>query len=198
MPDYLALVFRWLHIIPALVMVGGIIFMRCCLVSSNPDQASFFDSQEQVQKNWARLVMASTLLLLISGLYNSAMKAMGYELSMTYNVLLLIKIVLALVVFYLLAVLSGRSERAKRFRRNETHWLNVLVVLMLLIVLIGGYMKIGSTDFEKKVRDQSQVPTAEMDENVDSLAARSFGLPAQLPMVDAKSMIYSAGKSLIS
>ena len=80
---------------------------------------------------------------------------------MTYNVLLLIKIVLALVVFYFLAVLSGRSERAKRFRQNETHWLNVLIVLMLLIVLIAGYMKISSVGFEEKVRDQSRAPTAE-------------------------------------
>ena len=174
MPDYLALIFRWLHIIPALVMVGGIIFMRCCLASSNSEQTSFFDSQEQARKRWARLVMASTLLLLVSGLYNSAMKAIGYELSMTYNVLLLIKIVLGLVVFYFLAVLSGRSERARRFRQNETHWLNLLIVLMLLIVLIAGYMKISSTDFEKKIRDQSQAPAVEVDGSVTALAAGSL------------------------
>lgn len=162
MTELLGLLFRWLHIIPALVMVGGVIFMRCCLVPPNSEpKEAFFDSQDAARKRWARLVMASTLFLLVSGLYNAAMKAIGYELSMTYNVLLLVKILLGLAVFYFLAVLSGRSERAKRFRQNETHWLNVLIVLMLLIVLIAGYMKISSAGFEEKVRDQSRAPSAE-------------------------------------
>ena len=37
MTELLGLIFRWLHIIPALVMVGGVIFMRCCLVSPNSE-----------------------------------------------------------------------------------------------------------------------------------------------------------------
>lgn len=148
--EVLALVFRWLHIIPAIVMVGGTVFLRFCLQSPNSDQPALLDVQEPVRKRWARLVMLSTLLLLVSGLYNTAMKAMGYQLDMTYNALLGVKLLLAFVVFYLSAVLAGRSERAKRFRQRETYWLNILLILMLLIVLIAGYMKISSVGFELK------------------------------------------------
>lgn len=196
MSESLGLLFRWLHIIPALVMVGGVIFMRCCLQSASSEQkTAFFDGQEEARKRWARLVMASTLFLLVSGLYNAAMKAISYDLSMTYNILLLAKILLGLAVFYFLAVLSGRSERAKRFRENETHWLNVLIVLMLLIVLIAGYMKISSAGFEEKVRDQSRAPAVECISTPAPTACAPRISPDTYGCWAAR---YSAGTSLIS
>ena len=158
MTDIPGLIFRWLHVIPAIVMVGGVIFMRCCLVNSNATESgtSLFDAQEQTRKRWGRLVMLSTLLILGSGLYNAAMKAIGFELSMVYNVLLMLKIVLALTIFFLVATLSGRSDRAKQFRQREAHWLNIVIVLMLAVVMIAGYMKFESAGFDKKVKDQDQ------------------------------------------
>jgi NADH:ubiquinone oxidoreductase subunit 6 (subunit J) len=102
--------------------------------------------------------MISVLLLLVSGLYNTAMKAIGFELSGMYNALLLIKIVLALAVFYLTAVLSGRSATAQKFRERETHWLNILCGLMIAIVLIASYMKMSSTNF--KIKDRSATESA--------------------------------------
>ena len=90
MNDLLGLISRWLHIIPALVMVGGVVFMRCCLPASGSSRQPLFEVDDEARRKWSRLVMASTLLLLVSGLYNSAMKAIGYELSMTYNLLLLV------------------------------------------------------------------------------------------------------------
>ena len=39
MTDIPGLIFRWLHVIPAIVMVGGVIFMRCCLVNSNATES---------------------------------------------------------------------------------------------------------------------------------------------------------------
>ena len=154
--DILGLIFRWLHIVPALVMVGGVFFIRFCLLESESSEGSLLDRSETVRKRWMKWVMLASLLLLISGLYNAAMKAMGYHLDMAYNGLLLVKILLSLVVFYLSAVLTGRSERAKRLRQREKYWLNLLLVLMLAIVLIGGYLKLSSVDSPKKVR----VPTA--------------------------------------
>ena len=121
MGDILSLVFRWLHIVPAIVMVGGVIFLRCCVTKTG--EPSFLDVRDDVRKRWAKLVMISTLLLLVSGLYNAATKAMGYDLSpdgnQTYNILLLLKIILALAVFFFVARLSGRSDKAKQFRRDD-------------------------------------------------------------------------------
>ena len=150
--DILGLVFRWLHIVPALVMVGGIFFLRFCMLEPGSTDSSLFDRNEAARKRWMKWVMLSTLLLLVSGLYNTAMKAMGYELDMIYNGLLLVKILLALVVFYLSAVMTGRSEKAKRLRQQEKYWLNVSLFLMIVIVLIGGLMKLNSAEAVKKVR----------------------------------------------
>ena len=157
--DILPLISRWLHIIPAIILVGGTLFMRLALapVASAATDTETAELRESIRRKWAKWVMISTALLLISGLYNAAIKAMGFHLGPMYNGLLLVKILLALAVFYLSAVLSGRSQKAVQFRQSETKWLNVLCVLMLAIVLIAGYMKMGSTNFEKKVRGGDQV-----------------------------------------
>jgi len=150
--EILALASRWLHIIPAILLAGGILFMRFALVPAANESTASAELRESIRRRWSKLVMISVLFLLVSGLYNAAMKAIGFELSGLYNVLLLIKIVLALAVFYLTAVLSGRSAVAQKFRERETYWLNILCVLMIAIVLIAGYMKMSSADFTKKSR----------------------------------------------
>lgn len=158
--EILPLVSRWLHIIAAIILVGGTLFMRLALapVASASADADTAELRESIRRKWAKWVMISTAFLLISGLYNAYLKAMGFQMSGTsYNGLLLVKIVLALAAFYLSAVLSGRSKKAIQFRESETKWLNILCGLMLAIVVIAGYMKMDSADFEKKVRRGNQV-----------------------------------------
>jgi uncharacterized membrane protein len=153
--DLLPLISRWLHIIPAIILVGGTLFMRLALapVASAAADSETAELRESIRRKWAKWVMISTALLLISGLYNAYLKAIGFHMSGTsYNGLLLVKIVLAFAVFYLSAILSGRSQKAIQFRQSETKWLNILCALMLAIVLIAGYMKMSSANFEKKVR----------------------------------------------
>lgn len=147
--DYLALLLRWIHIIPAAIMIGGAIFIRCCLLSSNitdSSAGSLMDQNDGLRKQWMKLVSLSTLLLLVSGTYNGINKILVYKLSPDYHGLFGLKLLLGLFVFYLAAVLAGRSERAKRMRERETYWMNILVASMLAIALIGGYMKVASTD----------------------------------------------------
>ncbi len=154
--DILGLVFRWLHIIPALILVGGTIFLRLSLVPATIESSASEELREAIRKRWSKLVAASVLLLLVSGLYNAAMKAIGFHLPVDYNILLLVKIALGLAIFYLSAVLAGRSKTAQKFRQRETYWLNILCVMMLAVVLIAGYMKMSSTNFDVKVKDQPQ------------------------------------------
>ncbi len=149
MNDILSLVSRWLHVLPAIIMVGGLIFLRCCIVRPS-QESSLFDAMDDVRKRWARLVMISTLLLLVSGLYNAYVKAITFDLSPLYNGLLGIKLLLAFVVFYFAAVLAGRSDRAKRMRTEEAKWLNVTLILAIAVVLIAGYMKVSSVGFPLK------------------------------------------------
>ena len=144
------LIFRWLHIIPAMIMAGGILFMRFCLAGGPDDSPSLLSTNDAIRKRWARLVMISTMLLLVSGLYNAWAKAVGYELSLTYNLLLGIKMLLAFAIFFFAALLSGRSERAVQFREQEKKWLNVLVAMVVALVLIAGYLNVISLDFSPK------------------------------------------------
>lgn len=150
----LNLISRWLHVIPAIVMVGGTLFLRLALLpvfASNPNA----ELRELVRKKWAKWIGISTLLLLLTGLYNAYFKAVTYELSPLYNGLLLIKMLLALAVFYCAARLSGSSAKAAEMRQREIHWTNILCGLMLAIVLIAGAMKIESTGAPIKVRSEN-------------------------------------------
>jgi len=153
--EILPLAFRWLHIIPAIMLMGGAIFMRLALVPAvqSIELQNKADLKEAVRSRWAKVVMICILLLLISGLYNVAMKEMSYKLSKTYHVLLVVKIVLALGVFYIASVLSGRSESAKRFRENEIKWLNINLTMAILLVLIAGFLKISPQ--QEKPKDES-------------------------------------------
>lgn len=154
----LNLISRWLHVIPAIIMVGGTLFLRLALLPAFA-QSSHTEPRDQiresVRKNWAKWIGISTLLLLVTGLYNAYFKAVTYDLSPLYIGLMLTKILLALAVFYLAARLSGRSAKAAKLREREVHWTNILCVLMLTIVLIAGAMKIESTSALKKVRSSN-------------------------------------------
>ena len=157
--EVLPLLFRWMHIIAAIILVGGTLFMRLALApaASAAADSETAELREAIRRKWAKWVMISVGLLMVSGMYNAVKKATGFDLSPTYNVLLLVKIVLAFIAFYLSAVLSGRSNKALKFREEETKWLNILCGIMLAIVLIAGYMKMGSANFQKKMRSTDQV-----------------------------------------
>lgn len=156
----LNLISRWLHIIPVIIMVGGTLFLRLALLPAlaTSENADLRDAmRESVRKKWAKWIGISTLVILVTGLYNTYFKAVTYELSPLYNGLLLVKILLAFAVFFFAARLSGRSAKAVQMREREIHWTNILCVLMLTIVLIAGAMKIVSTGAPIKVRSSDAV-----------------------------------------
>lgn len=154
---YTDTLFRWLHILPAIALVGGTLFMRFAFVPSlmSVDEDAREKLAESVRARWAKWVMAGSGLLLLSGLYNAARVSIQYQLSPTYNGLLLVKIVLALVVFYLAAVLTGRSESARRFQQQRQKWLTINLLLAVTIVCIAGVMRFLPR--EEKVREASRV-----------------------------------------
>ncbi len=159
----LNLISRWLHVIPVIVMVGGTLFLRLALLpalAASENEELRDTLRESVRKKWAKWIGISTLLLLVTGLYNAYFKAITYELSPLYNGLLLVKILLAFAVFYLAARLSGRSAKAVQMRQREIHWTNILCVLMLTIVLLAGAMKIVSTGAPIKVRSSDTATMA--------------------------------------
>ena len=175
--DFVSLISRWLHVIPAMALVGGTLFMRFSYVTATKECDASDELRESIRKKWAKIVMISIALLLISGLYNSAVKSMGYELTPLYNGLLGIKILLSLTIFYLASVLSGRSDKAKAFRQRELHWLNILCILMIATVMIAGYMKMSSAAFPKKNKSTPTALNATLTPSVDILNRIEMGTP---------------------
>jgi len=151
------LILRYMHILGAIALMGGAIFMRFALVPSvgEIDDKSRRDLHERVRSRWSKLVMISAAFLLISGIANLGLAA-RYEFHgfVSYNMLGGIKFILALPIFYFASVLSGRSATAQKFQGNAKFWLNVNLVLALTMVLIGGLMRFTPR----------QLKTAETDE----------------------------------
>jgi len=148
---------RWAHILAAIVLVGGTLFTRFALVPALSEVEVSDDAREAIRKRWMKFVAGAALFLLVSGFYNTILKAKGFELTKIYNGLLGVKILLAFFAFWLSATLVGRRDRAKRFRERETHWLNILTVVVLLIVLMAGFMKMDSAGYTKKVKADTPV-----------------------------------------
>jgi uncharacterized membrane protein len=162
--DLFAQLSRWAHIIAAIVLAGGTLFMRFALVPALSETSASDEIREAIRKRWMKWVAGAALFLLVSGFYNTFLKAKGFHLAGIYNGLLGLKILLAFGAFWLSATLAGRSERAKRFRERETHWLNILTVIVLAIVLMAGFMKMDSTNYETKVKTETVTTSVDAPE----------------------------------
>jgi uncharacterized membrane protein len=141
--DYVSVLFRWMHILPAIIAVGGTIFMWAAL---HPAVSELPESQrpalrESIRSRWAKWVMGSILFLLVSGFYNFFTLVHRYDLPKVYQMLFGIKFLLALAIFTLASFLTGRTAVAQRIRANAGPWLTLNVVLAVLLVCISGVMR---------------------------------------------------------
>lgn len=145
----LPLIMRWMHIFGAIILVGGSIFVRCAYApvdGADPEQQ---DWVARTRKRWARLVMLSAGLLLISGVVNLANIVTNYDLATDrlpgslYHPIFGIKFLLALVVFFLSSRLAGSSAGAERFRQRETLWSNLNLIAAVLVVCLAGWLKLA-------------------------------------------------------
>ncbi len=158
--DYLALVLRLMHILAAITAVGGAIFVRFALLPAADalDPSDRQSLREAVRSRWARLIQISILFLLVSGLVNFVMfvrAAKTWEqdwrdaYNTAYQALFGVKFILALAIFALSSILSGRSALAQKIRENDRFWLNLNLAMALAVVTISGVMRlthVGPTD----------------------------------------------------
>ena len=150
--DVLALLFRWLHIVAAMALLGGPMFVRFALL---PTIGELPDDRRQAlldgtRRRWSMVVRAAILFLLISGIYNyvaflSAAKSWStswQEGTMWfYQFLFGIKFMLALCIFFLAEALTGRSAVFAQFREKMKLWATVLLLAGLLLVAISSQMR---------------------------------------------------------
>ena len=142
MENVIPLISRWMHILPAVVMVGGAIFTQLVLCPSldgnDPENAV----KQQIKRKWSKVIMGCALLLLLSGLYNT-MVIFGADDKPggMYHGLLALKLVLACSIFYISSMLAGKSDAALKFQEKEAFWGKLNMYAAIIVVLLAGGMK---------------------------------------------------------
>lgn len=143
------IIFRLMHIFAAITAVGGIFFMRLALlpaVSELPQEARG-QLHTALRARWSKIVMACILFLLVSGITNFVLivKNKEIELASYYHALFGIKFLLAMAIFFISSLLSGRTAAADRFRQNVRFWLTVNMLLAIALVAISAVLRSSQT-----------------------------------------------------
>jgi len=137
---------RWIHVGTAIVLVGGLVFLRFVL---SPAAAQLADDAHQqlkelILQRWKKFVHAGIGLFILSGLYNYlVVLAPLHKGDKLYHALMGTKILLALTVFFLSSALVGRSKAFAGMRANPRLWQGVILVLAAAIIGISGYAKVA-------------------------------------------------------
>lgn len=140
-PFAVRLLSRILHILFAVILGGGLFYLRAVLAPAGPEAC--FANRRTV---WARWVGIATLFLIASGLFNyitfvREAKAAGAPLAPAYHMLFGTKFLLALLVFFIAAILAGRTAAADKFRGAMARWLNIAWLAVMAIIIIGAMMR---------------------------------------------------------
>ena len=143
---WIAIAARWIHVGTAIVLVGGLVFMRFVLgpaAAQLPEEAHT-QLRELVLTKWKKFIHAGIALFLVSGFYNFLVVQVPlHRGDKLYHALMGTKILLAFAVFFLASALVGRSKAFAGMRANMKLWQGVIVTLALLIVGISGFAKVA-------------------------------------------------------
>jgi hypothetical protein len=139
----LGLVARWLHILAAITAVGGTIFARAVVFPTldglPADERSGLHAA--LRARWSIIVAAAIGFLIISGLYNIGVTSIHFRLPRWYMPLFGAKFLMALVIFAVASLLSGKTPAADNFRKNARFWLNLNIALAVCVVCISGVLR---------------------------------------------------------
>ncbi len=142
--DWVAVFFRWMHIVPAIILLGGTLFLGLIAIpTTTPKEGGLPPWLGKVRKRWAMLSGLCILLLLVSGLWNFMAYRLG-EIKDTgplYHALFGIKVLLSLGVFFIISVMSGRSATFEPMRSKPGKMAMIAGLLGLTIVLLAGVLR---------------------------------------------------------
>lgn len=140
----LAVLSRIVHVITAIVLVGGSIFTLLVLLPAGRqiDEGSNAQLLTAVIGRWKRYVHLGIVLFLISGIYNYTLAIELHRGDGPYHAMMGTKMLLAVFVFFIASALVGRTGKLEGMRRQRGKWLTVLVLIALVIVAISGFLKI--------------------------------------------------------
>lgn len=141
---------RILHVGTAIVLVGGIFFVRFLLMPAATrvlSEADHTKLRAAVMEGWKKYVHAGIGLFLLSGgiNYYRVIAERSHKGDPLYHALLGTKMLLALVIFFIASALVGRSAKFESLRQHGRKWLGVNLALALIIVAISGFLKVRGT-----------------------------------------------------
>lgn len=130
---------QWIHILSAVVAVGGTIFMRFVLVPVlGPADA---DLRKRIIGKFRPLLYAAILLLLATGIYNAVGAFHLRAHDAAYQAVLGMKMLLALVLFAVAAHLVIPTAQPNFFQRNPKLWLTVNAVIGIVILAMSAWLR---------------------------------------------------------
>jgi uncharacterized membrane protein len=141
---WLMLASRILHILGAIILVGGIFYLRNVVSPTNAASAPAAADQQFGGRRaaWAMWVGVATLLLLVTGLWNYMQIINTNErMASSYHMLAGLKMLAGFALFALAAVLAGRSSAAETLRQRMRLWLNVCLLLGFTAVVLGSVLR---------------------------------------------------------
>ncbi len=138
------IVSRILHVLTAIMLLGGSVFMLLVLIPSAKALPEEPHNQlaAAVTGRWKRFVHLGVLLLLVTGLYNYVRAVSLHKGDSLYHALLGTKMLLALGIFFIAAALVGRSKSLQRIRDHRKKWLSIAVLMGVAVVAISGLAKV--------------------------------------------------------
>lgn len=138
------LISRWLHIGAVIVVIGGAAYIRLALIGAAAevlDDDAHTRLREAVRTRWAKVVHGGIALLLLTGIANFVLLATPSKVEpMPYHAIFTVKLVGALVVFFLGTALVGKSPALAHIRANSAKWIGLLLAMAAGIVLLSGIL----------------------------------------------------------
>jgi uncharacterized membrane protein len=144
MERLLSIIVQWLHVVAAVLAVGGVACIRFVVLPSveQLDDAARATFMESVHDKFRKIVGLSMGLLLITGLYNIGVAASaGYLTTPAYLYPIIVKIVLALVIFKIAFMLMIPGPAFSGVKAKRKMWLYVNFILGLIVILIAAYLR---------------------------------------------------------
>lgn len=140
----LAFLSRWLHILGAITLAGGTIFMRFALLPALAEQPGEIDLSVRagVVRRWRLFVHSMIGVILLTGCYNFFARFAEVK-PMPYHALFGLKLIIGMVVFFLASALVGSSRGLQPLRDKAKTVLTINAILAVILVLIGGLMRIA-------------------------------------------------------
>lgn len=132
------------HILGAIILVGGLFYIRHVVRPASashgtPSSDALFGGS---RAGWARWVGITTALLLATGVLNYVLITKQHErLASSYHMLIGMKMLLALAVFLLAALLAGRTAMADSLRQRWRTWLSLCLLLAIVTAAFGSVLR---------------------------------------------------------